>query len=82
MLKQADGPNRPYSCSRARSNAVKLGDTMRDCAQVKFDIADPSFKLGQLLALELHRFEEEVRGCCRLCSQLAVVQAQSCRRPY
>jgi hypothetical protein len=29
--------------------------------KVKFDVADPGFKLGQLLALELHRFEEEVR---------------------
>lgn len=28
--------------------------------QVAFDVAAPDFKLGQLLALELHRFEEEV----------------------
>lgn len=27
--------------------------------QVKFDNTDPTFKLGQLLALELHRFEDE-----------------------
>lgn len=29
MLKQADGPNRPCSCRQARSNPVKLGDTIR-----------------------------------------------------
>ena len=29
-------------------------------------MAAPDFKLGQLLALELHRFEEEVRGGCML----------------
>lgn len=36
--------------------------------QVAFDVAAPDFRLGQLLALELHRFEEEVtaglRGGC------------------
>ncbi|GBF96391.1 dynein heavy chain axonemal [Raphidocelis subcapitata] len=33
---------------------------LMEATGVKFDVADPSFKLGQLLALELHRFEEEV----------------------
>ncbi len=28
--------------------------------QVSFDVKDPSFKLDDLLALELHKFEEEV----------------------
>jgi dynein heavy chain len=29
-------------------------------AQVSFNVKDPSFKLDDLLALELHKFEEEV----------------------
>ncbi|KAI8464229.1 MAG: flagellar alpha dynein [Monoraphidium minutum] len=33
---------------------------LMEATGVKFDVADPSFKLDQLLALELHRFEEEV----------------------
>jgi dynein heavy chain len=30
--------------------------------QVSFDVSDPGFRLDDLLALELHKFEEEVRG--------------------
>lgn len=29
-------------------------------AQVSFNVADPGFRLGDLLALQLHKFEEEV----------------------
>lgn len=55
-----------------------------------FDVAAPDFKLGQLLALELHRFEEEVsaragQGGARSCSAPATLpldqRAQACQRP-
>lgn len=30
------------------------------CAQVTFNVTDPGFQLADLLALELHKFEDEV----------------------
>jgi hypothetical protein len=35
---------------------------LMEATGVTFDIANPAFQLGQLLALELHRFEEEARA--------------------
>lgn len=44
----------------ARQPAVRRSLRPYSCLQVSFNVEDPAFKLDDLLALELHKYEEEV----------------------